>query len=740
MGKFLTLTEIMDTEKGGLLHEKLREYFGFSSFKGNQEAVIKNVLDGKDTFVLMPTGGGKSLCYQLPALIMDGVAIVISPLIALMKNQVDAMRTFSTESGIAHFLNSSLNKTAIAQVRQDVLEGRTKLLYFAPESLTKEDNIAFLRKIKISFYAIDEAHCISEWGHDFRPEYRRIRPIINDIGTAPLIALTATATPKVQMDIQKNLGMTDATVFRSSFNRPNLYYELRPKNNIDHDIIRFIKQHDGKSGIIYCLSRKKVEELAELLMANGIKALAYHAGMDAQTRADNQDAFLHERVDVIVATIAFGMGIDKPDVRYVIHYDIPKSLEGYYQETGRAGRDGGEGHCLTYYSYKDIQKLEKFMQGKPVAEQEIGKLLLLETVSYAESSMCRRKSLLHYFGETYEEANCGSCDNCCNPKPKVEAKREMVLALEALEDIGDKFKIDHLVTVLMGKTTAMVKSYGHNKSEFFGAGEEKDARFWNAVIRQGLIMGLIDKNIENYGLSSVNDKGRAFMDKPTSVTITLDHDYDSEEENVASAGPMRGGGAADEELYAMLKDLRRSVAAHNNLPPYVIFQDPSLEEMSIQYPITIEELQTISGVGAGKAQKFGAEFIKLIKTYVDEKEIIRPQDLVVKGVANKASNKIFIIQSIDRKMDFEDIAHAKNLDMDELLTEIESIVNSGTRLDIQYYLNKIMEEDKVEDIYLYFKEDAETDSLDAAYEELGSEYSEEEIRLVRIKFISEVAN
>ena len=740
MGKFSTQREIMDTEKGGILHEKLREYFGFSSFKGNQEAVIKNVLEGKDTFVLMPTGGGKSLCYQLPALIMDGVAIVISPLIALMKNQVDAMRTFSTESGIAHFLNSSLNKTAIAQVRQDVLDGRTKLLYFAPESLTKEDNIAFLRKIKISFYAIDEAHCISEWGHDFRPEYRRIRPIINDIGAAPLIALTATATPKVQMDIQKNLGMTDATVFRSSFNRPNLYYELRPKHNIDHDIIRFIKQHDGKSGIIYCLSRKKVEDLAELLVANGIKALAYHAGMDAQTRADNQDAFLHERVDVIVATIAFGMGIDKPDVRYVIHYDIPKSLEGYYQETGRAGRDGGEGHCLTYYSYKDIQKLEKFMQGKPVAEQEIGKLLLLETVSYAESSMCRRKSLLHYFGEEYTEANCGSCDNCCNPKPKIEAKREMVLALEALEEIGDKFKIDHLVSVLMGKMTAMVKSYGHNKSEYFGAGEEKDVRFWNAVIRQGLIMGLIDKNIENYGLISVNKKGQAFIDKPTAVTITLDHDYDSEEENAASSGPMRGGGAADEELYAMLKDLRRSVAAHNNLPPYVIFQDPSLEEMSIQYPITIEELQTISGVGAGKAQKFGAEFIKLIKTYVEEKEIIRPQDLVVKGVANKANNKIFIIQSIDRKMDFEDIAHAKNLDMDELLTEIESIVNSGTRLDIQYYLNRVMEEDKVEDIYLYFKEDAESDSLDAAIEELGSEYSEEEIRLVRIKFISEVAN
>ena len=729
----------METKQEGILHEKLHEYFGFTSFKGNQEAVINNVLAGKDTFVLMPTGGGKSLCYQLPALIMDGVAIVISPLIALMKNQVDAMRTFSTESGIAHFLNSSLNKSAIAQVRQDVLEGRTKLLYFAPESLTKEDNIAFLRKIKISFYAIDEAHCISEWGHDFRPEYRRIRPIINDIGAAPLIALTATATPKVQMDIQKNLGMTDATVFRSSFNRPNLYYELRPKHNVDHDIIRFIKQNSGKSGIIYCLSRKKVEELAELLMANGIKALAYHAGMDAQTRADNQDAFLHERVDVIVATIAFGMGIDKPDVRYVIHYDIPKSLEGYYQETGRAGRDGGEGRCLTFYSYKDIQKLEKFMQGKPVAEQEIGKLLLLETVSYAESSMCRRKSLLHYFGEEYTEANCGACDNCCNPKPKVEAKEHLQLALETLQAIGDKFKIDHLVSVLMGKVTAMIKSYGHNNLELFGAGAEKDARFWNAVVRQGLIMGLIDKNIENYGLISVNAKGVKYIAKPTSVSITLDHDYDSEDEE-DMVGPMKGGGAADEELFAMLKDLRRKVAKQAGLAPYVIFQDPSLEDMSIQYPITMEEMQTISGVGVGKAQKYGAEFIELIKRYVEEKEIIRPQDMVVKGVANKSNNKIFIIQSIDRKMDFEDIARARNLDMDELLSEIEAIVNSGTRLDIQYYLNTIMDEDKVDDIYLYFKEDAETDSLDAAIDELGSEYSEEEIRLVRIKFISEVAN
>ena len=722
-----------------LIHAKLKEYFGFTSFKGNQEAVILNLLSGRDTFVLMPTGGGKSLCYQLPALMMEGVAIIISPLIALMKNQVDAMRTFSTESGIAHFLNSSLNKSAIAQVRQDVMEGRTKLLYFAPESLTKEDNIAFLRKIKISFYAIDEAHCISEWGHDFRPEYRRIRPIINDIGAAPLIALTATATPKVQMDIQKNLGMTNAKVFRSSFNRPNLYYELRPKHNVDHDIIRFIKNHEGKSGIIYCLSRKKVEELAELLAANGIKALAYHAGMDAQTRADNQDAFLHERVDVIVATIAFGMGIDKPDVRYVIHYDIPKSLEGYYQETGRAGRDGGEGYCLTFYSYKDIQKLEKFMQGKPVAEQEIGKLLLMETVSYAESSMCRRKSLLHYFGEEFTEDNCGNCDNCCKPRPKVEAHEQMQLALEALKEIGDKFKIDHLVAMLQGKVTAMIKSYGHHKLELFGAGQDKDDRFWNAVIRQALIMGLIDKNIENYGLISINARGEEFMRKPSRVTITLDHDYDSDEEIMQMAA-MKGGGAADEELFAMLKDLRRKVAKQNNLPPYVIFQDPSLEDMSIQYPITMEEMQTISGVGAGKAQRYGAEFIELIKRYVEEKEILRPQDMVVKGVANKSNNKIFIIQSIDRKMDFEDIARARNLDMDELLTEIETIVNSGTRLDIQYYLNTLMDEDKIEDIYLYFKEDAESDSLDDAIAELGDEFSEEEIRLVRIKFISEVAN
>ena len=730
----------MKQNEDSLLREKLKEYFGFSSFKGNQEAVIRNVLSGKDTFVLMPTGGGKSLCYQLPALLMDGVAIVISPLIALMKNQVDAMRTYSNDAGIAHFLNSSLNKSAIAQVRNDVLEGRTKLLYFAPESLTKEDNVAFLRKVKVSFYAIDEAHCISEWGHDFRPEYRRIRPIINEIGTAPLIALTATATPKVQMDIQKNLGMSDASVFKSSFNRPNLYYEIRPKHDVDREIIRYIKQHEGKSGIIYCLSRKKVEELTELLVANGIRALAYHAGMDASTRAANQDDFLMERVEVIVATIAFGMGIDKPDVRYVIHYDIPKSLEGYYQETGRAGRDGGEGYCLTFYSYKDIQKLEKFMQGKPIAEQEIGKLLLLETVSYAESSMCRRKTLLHYFGEDYTEDNCGNCDNCRNPKPKVDARAALKMALEALRDIGDKFKADYLVNVLVGKTTALIKSYGHNKSKWFGAGAEHDARFWGAVLRQALILGLIDKNIENYGLTSANKKGEGYIALPFPVTVTLDHDYDEEEKESESVAPMGKGGAADEELFSMLKDLRKKVAKQHGLPPFVIFQDPSLEDMAVQYPITFEEMQNITGVGVGKARKFGEEFIRLIKAYVDEKEIIRPQDMIVKGVASKSGNKIFIIQSIDRKMAFEDIARAKDLDFDELLTEIEGIVNAGTKLDISYYLKEFMDEDKIEDIYLYFKEDAESDSLDAAIEELGADYTEEEIRLVRIKFMCEQGN
>ena len=721
------------------LTDTLKKYFGFDTFKGDQEQIIRNLLDGNDTFVLMPTGGGKSLCYQLPSLVMEGVAIVISPLIALMKNQVDAMRHYSEEDGVAHFLNSSLNKSAIDQVKSDILNGKTKLLYVAPESLTKEENVEFLKSVKISFYAVDEAHCISEWGHDFRPEYRRIRPIINDIGQAPLITLTATATPKVQMDIQKNLGMTDAVVFKSSFNRPNLYYELRPKNDPDRDIIRYIKQNEGKSGIIYCLSRKKVEELAELLVANNIKARAYHAGMDAQTRADNQDAFLKEGIDVIVATIAFGMGIDKPDVRFVIHYDIPKSLEGYYQETGRAGRDGGEGHCLTFYNYKDIQKLEKFMQGKPIAEQEIGKLLLLETESYAESAMCRRKTLLHYFGEEYNEDGCGACDNCCNPRPQVDATQDLVKALQALQAIGDKFKMEHLVSLLVGKMTAAMKSYGHAKLEWFGIGKSKGDRHWSAVVRQGLIMGLIDKNIENYGLISVNAAGEAFIAKPKKVMVAQDRDYDEEEREAVASVP-KGGGVADEQLFAMLKDLRRKVAQKHDLPPFVIFQDPSLQDMAIQYPITIEEMQNISGVGVGKANKFGKEFIELIKAYVEENDIIRPQDMVVKSVANKAGNKIFIIQSIDRQVDFEDIARAKGLTFDELLTEIEGIVNSGTKLNIQYYLSDYMDEDKIEDIYLYFKEDAESDSLDEAIEELGGEYSEEEIRLVRIKFLCEVGN
>jgi ATP-dependent DNA helicase RecQ len=719
-----------------LLHGKLREYFGFGAFKGNQEAVIRNVLEGNDTFVLMPTGGGKSLCYQLPALMMDGVAIVISPLIALMKNQVDAMRTFSDQEGVAHFINSSLNKAAITQVRKDVLEGRTKLLYFAPESLTKEDNVSFLQKIKVSFYAIDEAHCISEWGHDFRPEYRRIRPIITEIGTAPLIALTATATPKVQMDIQKNLGMQSAAVFRSSFNRPNLYYEIRPKRDVAREIIRYIKQNEGKSGIIYCLSRKKVEELSELLVANGIKALPYHAGMDAATRAQNQDSFLMEQADVIVATIAFGMGIDKPDVRYVIHYDIPKSLEGYYQETGRAGRDGGEGRCITFYSYKDIQKLEKFMQGKPVGEQEIGKLLLLETVSYAESSICRRKTLLHYFGEEYPLDDCGNCDNCLNPKPKVESSRQMKLVLETLLAIGEKFKGDHLVNVLEGRGNAIIKSYGHDALEQFGAGTDHDDRYWGAVIRQGLILGLIRKGIENYGLLSVSDGGREFLTHPFPVTVTLDHEYEDDGDDDSGSGP-RGGGAADETLFTMLKDLLRRVAKEQGLPPFVIFGEPSLEDMAIQYPTTLEEMHNISGVGVGKAKKFGEPFVELIRRYVEQNEIERPQDMVVRSVVSSGSNKVFIIQSIDRKMDFEDIARARDLEFDELLTEIEAIVNSGTKLNIDYYVRQVIDDDKADEAYDYFREEASSDSLEDALDALGPDFSEEEVRLVRLKFICE---
>ena len=722
------------------LRDCLKRYFGFDSFKGNQEAVIRNVLDGKDTFVLMPTGGGKSLCYQLPALMMDGVAIVISPLIALMKNQVDAMRTFSMEDGVAHFLNSSLNKAAVAKVKSDVLEGKTKLLYFAPESLTKEDNVNFLRKIRISFYAIDEAHCISEWGHDFRPEYRRIRPIINEIGPAPLIALTATATPKVQMDIQKNLGMLDSAVFKSSFNRPNLFYEVRSKINATKEIIRYIKSNEGKSGIIYCLSRKKVEELSELLAANNIKVAPYHAGMDAATRAANQDKFLHEQVDVIVATIAFGMGIDKPDVRYVIHYDIPKSLEGYYQETGRAGRDGAGGHCITFSSYKDIQKLEKFMQGKPLAEQEIGRLLLQETVSYAESSVCRRKTLLHYFGEEFAEENCGCCDNCLHPKPRFEGMEPMKLMLQVLQSIGDKFKADYLINMLVGRNNALIKSYNHHKSEWFGVGSDRNDRFWGAVVRQALILGLIDKNIENYGLLSINAAGEEFVRHPHSVMIAADHEYEDGDDDDTVSPPAGKGGVADEELYAMLKDLRKQVARQMELPPFVIFQDPSLEDMSIQYPVTLDEMQNITGVGAGKARKFGKPFVELIKKYCDEKDIVRPQDMVVKSVVNKSGSKVFIIQSIDRQMDFEDIARARDMDFDELLTEIEAIVHSGTRLNVGYYVDQAVDEDKAEEIYLYFKEDAETDSLDEAIKELGGDFTEEEIRLVRIKFMSELGN
>jgi ATP-dependent DNA helicase RecQ len=723
------------------LSEHLSKHFGFGSFKGNQEVIIRNVLAGNDTFVLMPTGGGKSLCYQLPALISEGTAIIISPLIALMKNQVDAMRGFSSEDGVAHFLNSSLNKTQIQKVKQDILSGKTKMLYVAPESLTKEENIQFLKQLKISFYAIDEAHCISEWGHDFRPEYRRIRPIINEIGTAPIIALTATATPKVQHDIQKNLTMLEANVFKSSFNRSNLYYEVRPKVNTTREIIRFIKNNTGKSGIIYCLSRKKVEEIAEMLKVNGIKALPYHAGMDSSTRSGNQDKFLMEEVDVIVATIAFGMGIDKPDVRFVIHYDIPKSLEGYYQETGRAGRDGGEGKCITFYSYKDIQKLEKFMQGKPVAEQEIGKQLLLETVSYAESSVCRRKMLLHYFGEEYHEGNCTACDNCLHPKTQFEGKEYLQLLLDTVFAVKEKFKAEHIANILCGNLTTSIKSYKHNKLEMFGEGAEKDIRFWNAIIRQALVGKFIEKDIENYGLILLTPKGRKYIEEPYDFLFTQDHEYEESDDDDITAGQAGKSGSCDEELMSMLKDLRKKIAKKKNLPPFVVFQDPSLEDMAIQYPITIEELQNITGVGAGKAKRYGKEFVDLISAYVEDKEIIRPQDMVVKSVANKSLLKVFIIQSIDRKMDLEDIAGAKNLELKELITEIEAIVNSGTRINIDYYIQSAIDEEKVQEIFDYFKDEAETESIEEAMDYLGEEdFTEEEIRLVRIKFISELGN
>lgn len=720
------------------LTEELKRNFGFDTFKGNQEAIIRNLLAGNDTFVLMPTGGGKSLCYQLPSLILDGTAIVISPLIALMKNQVDAMRNFSAEDGVAHFINSSLNKTAIDQVKTDILSGKTKLLYVAPESLTKEENIDFLKQVNVSFYAVDEAHCISEWGHDFRPEYRRIRPIINEIGVRPVIALTATATPKVQHDIQKNLGMLEATVFKSSFNRPNLYYEVRPKTaNIDKDIIKYIKSQEGKSGIIYCLSRKKVEELAELLQVNGIRALPYHAGMDSATRTQNQDAFLLEKIDVIVATIAFGMGIDKPDVRYVIHYDIPKSLEGYYQETGRAGRDGGEGQCITFYINKDLQKLEKFMQGKPIAEQEIGKQLLLETAAYAESSLCRRKILLHYFGEEYEEDNCGNCDNCLNPKKQVEAKDQLCAVLETIIALKEKFKAEYVIDVLLGKETSQILSYQHEDLEVFGSGQGENERTWNAVIRQALIAGYIGKDIENYGLLKVTKAGHAFLKNPVSFKIVKDVDFDEVEEEV----PMKGGAscAVDPELYSILKDLRKKIAKRLELPPYVIFQDPSLEAMATTYPITIEELQNIPGVGAGKAKRYGEEFVKVIKAHVEENEIERPEDLRVRTVANKSKLKVSIIQAIDRKIALDELAESKGLEFGELLDEIEAIVYSGTKINIDYFLHEIMDDEHIDDIFDYFKE-SESDSLEDAIEEFGMEYSEEEIRLIRIKFLSEMGN
>lgn len=724
------------------LHQELKRFFGFGSFKGQQEEIIQNLLLGNDAFVLMPTGGGKSLCYQLPALLMEGTAIIISPLIALMKNQVDAIRGFMIEKeGIAHFLNSSLNKSQLQEVRDDLLSGTTKLLYVAPESLTKEENIALLKQIKVSFYAVDEAHCISEWGHDFRPEYRRINPIVNEIGKAPVIALTATATPKVQSDIQKNLGMSHARVYKSSFNRPNLYYEIRPKVNIDKEIIKFLKNNQGKSGIIYCLSRKKVEEIAELLNVNGVKALPYHAGLDGATRAANQDKFLMEEVDVIVATIAFGMGIDKPDVRFVIHYDMPKSLEGYYQETGRSGRDGGEGQCVAFYSYKDIQKLEKFMQGKPIAEQEVGRQLLLETVAYAESSLCRRTVLLNYFGESYTTDNCGSCDNCLFPKKQFDGKDEVAVVLDLVAGMKEQFKAEHVVNILAGVNNSLIKSYNHHNHELFGIGISKGTKFWMAVIRQCIIHKFLEKEIERYGLLAITKAGLDFLENPQTIMLTEDREFnDMEEVDEIIMPGVRHGGAGDASLLPMLKDLRLSISKRINLPPFVIFNDTSLEDMSIHYPVSFDELKNCQGVGEGKAKRYGKDFIELISKYVEENDIQRPSDLVVKSIANKSLNKVYIITSVDRKLPLEDIAESKGMEINELLTEIEAIVNSGTRLNIDYYIRQTVDDDKVDDIYEYFKTEASTDSLKEAADELGRGYTEEEIRLVRIKFMSEMGN
>ena len=719
------------------LNKLLKQYFGFDTFKGDQEAIIRNVLEGRDTFVLMPTGGGKSLCYQMPSLIMEGTAIVISPLIALMKNQVDVINGMSEENGVAHYLNSSLNKAAIDQVRSDIVAGKTKLLYVAPESLTKEENVDFLKTVKISFYAIDEAHCISEWGHDFRPEYRRIRPIINEIGKAPVIALTATATDKVRTDIMKNLAIVGAAEFKSSFNRPNLYYEVRQKTkDIDKQIIKFIKQNSGKSGIIYCLSRKKVEELAAVLQANEIKAAPYHAGLDSLTRSQTQDDFLMETIDVIVATIAFGMGIDKPDVRFVIHYDIPKSLEGYYQETGRAGRDGGEGKCITFYSYKDLQKLEKFMEGKPVAEQDIGRQLLQETAAYAESSVCRRKMLLHYFGEEYDRDNCGNCDNCRHPKTKIEAQHALEIVLNAVLAIKENFRTDYVIDFVTGRETNEILAHKHNLLEEFGAGEDEDGKLWNPVIRQAIIAGYLKKDVENYGLLKLTPDGKKFIKHPESFMIVKDVEFSDDDDDVSGEGM---GSALDLPLHAMLRDLRKKVAKKQQVPPYVVFQDASLEQMATVYPVTLEELQNIQGVGAGKAKRYGKEFVELIKKHCEENEIERPEDLRVRTVAKKSMLKVKIIQNIDRQIALDDIANAEGKDFEELLDEVEAIVYSGTKLNIDYFLDEVMDEDQIDDIYDYFME-SDTDDLETALKKLGDEYTEDEVRLVRIKFLSEMAN
>lgn len=728
-----------------LIHAKLKEFFGFSSFKGEQEQIISNLLQGNDSFVIMPTGGGKSLCYQLPALLMEGTAIVISPLIALMKNQVDAIRGFvAGNEGIAHFLNSSLTKAQIAEVTEDLTSGVTKLLYVAPESLTKEENIAILRQIRISFFAVDEAHCISDWGHDFRPEYRKIRPIVDEIGRAPIIALTATATPKVQNDILKNLGIMDAHVFKSSFNRPNLYYEVRDKIDQDKDIIKYIKQHPGKSGIIYCLSRKKVEELAQVLVINGIRAVPYHAGLDAKVRAENQDKFLMEEVDVIVATIAFGMGIDKPDVRFVIHYDVPRSLEGYYQETGRAGRDGREGVCIAYYSYKDIRKLDKFLMSKPVSEQEIGRQLLMEIEAYAESGDCRRKLLLSYFGEDYTQDNCGACDNCLSPKPRFDARKEMAMVIRLVNSLPEHFKVEHLANVLTGIATAMIKSYNHDKLPMFGAGSEHPVRFWEMVIHQGIIRHFLKRNIDSYGLVSVTDEGLAFAAAPTELMLAADRSFsegnaDDDDDDDAPV-PAKGAGGGDMQLLSMLKDLRRDEGKRLHLQPWIIFSDSSLEDMSIMYPETFDELIKCQGVGEGKAKKYGKPFLELITRYVEDNEISRPDDFLVRSMPNKSSDKIFIIQSVDRRMALEDIAEARNMEMSDLLSAMEGIVESGTKLNLDYYIDNNLDADVADELYEWFRTEAESDSLEDAIDALAGGYEEMEIRLVRMKFLSEVAN